>query len=593
MKRTKLKRSSLLSLVRVTALLLPGLLASAPLAAVEHITSYDSTIAIQADGSLDVTERITVHAEGTDIRRGIYRDFPTRYKDPYGNNVVVDFEMLDVTRNGVAEPWFTEKKSNGVRINTGNDDFLPVPADYTYALHYRTTRQLGFFADHDELYFNAIGTGWMFPIQQGSVEVRLPQAVPIADMQADGYTGAQGVQGDAFVATLPAPGLAHWRLTRPLAPYEGLTTVLSFPKGLVVEPTRNQKAGWLLKDNRGVLVSLLGLLALLTYCIGRWRAIGRDPKPGIIITRYDPPEGHSPAGLRYVKRMGYDTRCFSSDLLDLAVDGDVRIVRDKHLLKDSWKLERLAGDASKSIAAAQLALLSHLFPGQADVLELKNTNAATMQSAQSAHTKVLKAHYQPEYFKRNGGNIGIATLIAVAATGLALLVGQGAGAIVIIPIAAVMLAIVITFAMLIKAPSVTGRKLMDEIEGLKLYLGVAERDELASMPGPGNSDREPPPTLDAERYQRLLPYAVALDVEDAWTGKFTLAVGAAAAAATTAAITWYQGGPVSDLGSLTRSVGNSLSSQIASSSSPPGSSSGGGGGGSSGGGGGGGGGGGR
>ncbi len=132
---------------------------------------------------------------------------------------------------------------------------------------------------------------------------------------------------------------------------------------------------------------------------------------------------------------------------------------------------------------------------------------------------------------------------------------------------------------------------MDEIEGLKLYLSVAERDELASMPGPDAAGT--PPTLDAERYQRLLPYAVALDVEDAWTGKFTLAVGAAAAAATTAAITWYQGGPVGDLGSLTRAVGSSLSSQIASSSSPPGSSSGGGGGGFSGGGGGGGGGGGR
>jgi len=108
------------------------------------------------------------------------------------------------------------------------------------------------------------------------------------------------------------------------------------------------------------------------------------------------------------------------------------------------------------------------------------------------------------------------------------------------------------------------------------------------MPGP-----DAPPVLDAKRYERLLPYAVALDVEDAWTKKFTLAVGAAAAAATTAAITWYQGSHGGDLGSLSQAIGSSLSSQIASSSTPPGSSSGGGGGGSSGGGGGGGGGGGR
>ena len=99
--------------------------------------------------------------------------------------------------------------------------------------------------------------------------------------------------------------------------------------------------------------------------------------------------------------------------------------------------------------------------------------------------------------------------------------------------------------------------------------------------------------LDAKRYEFLLPYAVALEVEDAWTNKFTLAVGAAAAAAATAGIAWYRGGGMDSLGSLSKAVGNSLSSQIASSSSPPGSSSGSGGGGSSGGGGGGGGGGGR
>ena len=66
-----------------------------PVLAEERILSYDSDIDIRADGSLDVTERITVRAEGQQIRRGIYRDFPTRYKDRFGNRVVVDFEVLE------------------------------------------------------------------------------------------------------------------------------------------------------------------------------------------------------------------------------------------------------------------------------------------------------------------------------------------------------------------------------------------------------------------------------------------------------------------------------------------------------------------
>jgi uncharacterized membrane protein len=162
----------------------------------------------------------------------------------------------------------------------------------------------------------------------------------------------------------------------------------------------------------------------------------------------------------------------------------------------------------------------------------------------------------------------------------------------VLPIAIAMLATVVVFGIVIKAPTPEGRKLLDAIEGFKRYLEVAERDELAGMQGPDG-----PPMLDAKRYERLLPYAVALDVEEAWTKKFTLAVGAATAAATTAAITWYQGGHGDNLGSLSQAIGSSLTSQIASSATPPGSSSGsssgGGGGGFSGGGGGGGGGGGR
>ena len=137
------------------------LVGTSRLAAQERILSYDSQIQIRADGGLDVAEQITVHAEGNQIRRGIYRDFPTRYSDRFGNRMVADLQVLGVERNGQPEPWFTERMSNGVRINTGNDNFLPVPADYTYTLRYRTTRQLGFFRDHDELHHWPYARPWV------------------------------------------------------------------------------------------------------------------------------------------------------------------------------------------------------------------------------------------------------------------------------------------------------------------------------------------------------------------------------------------------------------------------------------------------
>lgn len=560
-----------------------------PAFAQERILSYDSTIAVNADGSLDVTETVKVHAEGNDIRRGIYRDFPTRYRDRYGNRVVVDFEPVAVLRNGNSEPWFTERRPNGVRLNTGNDDFLPVPADYTYTLRYRTTRQLGFFADHDELYWNAIGTGWDFPIESGNVDVRLPQSVPVDAMRAEGYTGAQGAQQLDYTASLPAPGHAHWQLTRPLAPGEGMTIVLSFPKGIVTAPSKAQRLWWMLKDNRGVLIALLALLGMCVYALRRWQAVGRDPRPGIVIARYEPPADYSPAALRFILKMGGDNRCVTSDLLSLAVAGCLRIDRDKGLFSDEWSLQRLHPSTPPVLSDSQRTLLSGLFKG-GDTLVLEKDNATQLQSAIGAQKKTLEDAYAGKMFQRNLGSVGIAALIGVGGLVLAFALSGGGGIPLIIAVGVLVAAALIAFGILVRAPTPEGRKLLDEIAGLKLYLGVAERDELARMPGP-----DAPPLLDAERYQALLPYAVALEVEEAWTRKFTLAVGAAAAAAATATagMAWYHGVGSDNLSSLTSAIGSSLSSQIASASTPPGSSSGGGGGGFSGGGGGGGGGGGR
>lgn len=559
-----------------------------PLHAQERILSYDSVVRIASDGSQDVTETIRVRAEGDNIRRGIYRDFPTRYRNAHGNRVVVDFTMLDVQRDGRTEPWFTETRPNGVRINTGNDDLLPTPAEFTYTLRYRTSRQLGFFARNDELYWNAIGTGWDFPIERGSVEVVLPAPVPVAELHAEGYVGVQGAADQDYTATLPAPGTARWELTRPLQPREGFSVVLTFPKGLVAEPSRAQKLHWLLRDNRGALLAFAGLLGLLAYCIATWRRIGRDPSAGTIIARYDPPAGYSPAGLRFMQRMGYDTRCFSSELLSLAVAGGLTIHRDKQLLKDHWDLKKGAGGAT-GLVSEQQVLQQALFQGR-DELELDSGNAAELLSILHKHTKALEARFKPAMFSTNGGKALIALAIAMLATIAALLFSGGTGILLILPSALLMLVTVIVFAFVVRAPTPQGRRLLDEIEGFKRYLSVADQPDLQRLKGPD----APEPSLDAGRFEALLPYAVALEVEDAWTKKFTLAVGAAAAAAATTAIGWYSGSHLgNDLGGFTKALGSSLASQISSSASPPGSASGSGGGGFSGGGGGGGGGGGR
>src|ERR1700731_1292222 len=174
---------------RMAIALVVAVLASGPAQAVERILRFVSDVEVERNGDLAVTETIRVQAEGNQIRRGILRDFPTTYARPDGARVVVGFDVKSVTRDGADESWTTEALPNGVRVRIGRAEVSLATGEHEYVIRYRTTRQLGFFADYDELYWNATGTGWTFAIDSAEARITLPQPVPFR--QTAFYTGPQ------------------------------------------------------------------------------------------------------------------------------------------------------------------------------------------------------------------------------------------------------------------------------------------------------------------------------------------------------------------------------------------------------------------
>ncbi|MBW2473634.1 MAG: DUF2207 domain-containing protein, partial [Deltaproteobacteria bacterium] len=267
---------------RCCILVLSLLLAFIPLVlAEERILDYRSDIEVFTDGSMQVTETIRVRAEKKEIKRGIYRDFSTDYRDRFGNRYRVGFEVVEVRRDGRAEDWHTQSIANGVRVYVGNKNVYLESGDYDYTLTYRTNRQLGFFEDHDELYWNVTGNGWAFPVDVASAVVTLPEAVPPETIGIVGYTGPYDARARNAEAAVHE-GRAWIETTRPLRPGEGLTLVATWPKGHVTAPTRGQRLGWLLADNRGLLIALAGMALILAYLSLSWSRYGRDPPPGVI-----------------------------------------------------------------------------------------------------------------------------------------------------------------------------------------------------------------------------------------------------------------------------------------------------------------------
>ena len=258
----------------------------------ERITRFASDVQVRPDSSLDVTETIDVHAEGDRIRRGIFRDFPTRYRGRTGSQVRVGFILQDVSRDGYPEPAAIEPISNGVRVRIGDADKMLDPGDHRYLIRYRTTRQIGRFADYDELYWNVTGNGWVFPIDVAEARIRLPEAVKFGQRAV--YSGPQGATGHDAVVVSERPAEIQFRTTRPLGPYEGLTVAVAWPKGVIADADQGTRARWWLADFGPPLVGALALLGLAGFYYFAWKSAGRNPRPGTVVPLFSPARRFDP-----------------------------------------------------------------------------------------------------------------------------------------------------------------------------------------------------------------------------------------------------------------------------------------------------------
>ncbi len=624
--------------------------------ATEEILDYHSDIRVQQDASLLVQETIRVRSAGVQIHHGIYRDFPTRYKDQLGNRYVVSFKVVEVSRGGQPEKFHREDQSNGERIYFGDEKVILPPGEYTYALVYTANREVGFFADHDELYWNVTGTGWLFPIAHASATVTLPENIPVSSVRMDGYTGPQGAHGKAFTSSIGTSHTVSFGCTQPLPPGEGLTIVVSWPKRYIQEPSGKTRFRYFLEDNRSTLAGAAGLLLVLLYYVTVWFRVGRDPAKSSIMPIYEPPAGVSPAAMRYLVRMGFDDKTLTAAVIDMAVKKFLLIKENGGV----FTLQRSSGD-KKLLAPEESAGAARLFgksPGKDDdsvndgpgrsVIVLKPNNGA-LRKASTAVKKSLHDAEDKIYFVANqrymipGLVLSAGALGAMVAaesgdrqfvlgffsawlTGWSIAVfflvrnavhlwkGVRAGgsmaldlrkqarsstffalpftaaeigalyalawftSVLVVVILAALVGINLLFHWLLKAPTRAGRDLLDKIEGFRMFLRAVDGDRL---------NRLTPPDKTPELFEKYLPYAVALDSEQAWAQQFS-AVLENATQTTGYSPTWYGGSHALATNAFALSFTRSFSNAIAVSSSTPGTSSGGDGGGFSGGGGGGG-----
>lgn len=593
----------------------------------ERIVDFSATISINQDASLLVTEIITVWATGDQIKRGIVREFPTDYVDASGKRVRVDFSIVEILRDGQPEPYRTESMSNGVAIYMGDKDVFLSPGKYAYSITYRTTQQLGFFSDYDELYWNVNGNGWRLPIDKVSCAVLLPNQATALNVVA-----YEGPMGSTDKRNFPGgSSIVELESSRPYAPLEGLTIAVSWPKGFVTEPSQTQR----ILHSYGMDIMLAAGLALVFfYYLFAWFRVGRDPAKGVVVPLYNPPQGFSPAMVRMLSIMRFDNIAFTAGIINMAVQGALRIEEARF-----QKSISLQDTAPSTLSAGEKAIWQILSKVESPIA-LKQANHNIWELAKNSMKYKLDTELRGAYFKTNAGwmapALGISLLSILGAAWFApsfmIIIGlcawiigwtfagyvllrhifytwQQPGCLNKIKAAFFSLTMIIPFLIgeivafyalyfeasplsaflifslallhvafshLLKAPTLIGRRAMDEIEGFRMYLGATEKDRLNFLH---------PPDETPQLFEKLLPYAIALGVENKWGSRFASALEQAGYEPT-----WYSGSNFHSThpGSFAGALSSSMAGSIASASTAPGSSSGSGGGGSSGGGGGGG-----
>ena len=603
----------------------------------ERILDFTSSVVVRPDASLKVTEKIKVRALGRKIKRGIIREFPTKYKGPFGGTVQVGFKIKKILRDGRQESYHTENVSNGVAIYIGTKNVFLKSGVYTYTIVYETDGQLGYFSDYDELYWNATGNGWTFAIDRAQAIITPPPGAETLNMT--GYTGPQGAKGKDFSVKKNANRIV-FTTTKPLAPKEGLTVAVSWPKGLVTQPSFMETA---LKHYRPTLVGLIGLLVVFFYYLVFWFRVGRDPEKGVIIPLFEPPDGLSPAAVRFITQMGFDNKATTVALIDMAVKKYLTIKEED----GNYSLHR-TGQIDTLLSVDEKKLAKNFFVGIKKIV-LKKENHRTISKGIGEFKKALNKIYGKNYFISNrvyftvglllslgvmaamvlfsadlatGGFIslwlsmwtfGVTVLalivfrawrltlsgkvskgdlvgpVIISLFALPFFIGEVVGLVVLssvisfqgIIIGAVLAFLNILFFNLLKAPTQDGRKVLDRLDGFKNYLTIAEKDRINLLN---------PPEETPELFEKYLPYAMALDVEVQWGERFAAVLAASDTGDGQYSPQWYSGKNWNSarISGFTSTLGSSFSGAISSASARPGSSSGSSGGGSSGGGGGGG-----
>ncbi|MBQ1538977.1 MAG: DUF2207 domain-containing protein [Desulfovibrio sp.] len=539
----------------------------------ERILDYAVSAAIGEDAVMTVTERITVLIANYRIRHGIFRLFPVRIQKG-GELRHYTFDVVSATLDGKPVPVHVSEQLHTKAAALGSGKRFAPAGRHTYEIVWKSTGHVFFLPERDEIYYNVTGNFWEFPIDHVSFTLALPKGGRVQAVKA--YTGKLGDAG----ADWRKLGDAGVETTRALAKGEGLTVAMAWPKGVVADPGLDWR-NWAGTHRACVLLGLpvLNLLVLLIFRL----ACGFRLLPPVV-PLFSAQEGMTPGAAASLWRRRYPALLLQADVLWAAVNGYLHMdLRDRRTIvltrtdpSRKWRSRPLPNWAAQRLEAITNLIFNGAPQAVVDMRQELRSETSVLTKAFLSLTKTYQKKFQSFWTEHSwpawtaaclflvayylgatscampfvdaveiqspGGTIllmaGFASLIVIFAfcTRNMLLEGETLRACIpgVLCLASavsfavwiaqldwlLMLSIALACAFLLfafsgraKVARLTpkGVQAYVRLKGLRRYIAYAEKDRLAAINAPEDS---------IEKYEEILPYAVALDCADAWQKRF-------------------------------------------------------------------------
>ncbi len=506
-------RRSLVLLARL-ALLVALAATSSAQARNWRVTDFKDTIAIGADSTALVSERITVAFTGA--WHGIHRTIPVEYPGPYGTNYTLFLDVLNVTdENGNKLKYDTSKSGADRDLKI----YIPDAVDATRVVNidYSVRNGVRFFdssADsYAEFYWNVTGNDWPVPIDHASAFVTLPENAA-GGLRAEAFTGTYGSRGSEATAEVKGAD-ATFETTRALPMRSGVTIDIYIPQGVLQAPSTVTKLDWFLNSNPIVFLPLLTLVVMFAL----WISVGRDPDPGVSVApQYEPPPGLSPAEAGTLIDDTIHPRDITSTIVDLAVRGYIKIEEkvDTFLVfhhKDYlFHLVKPREQWGPDLTPHERVMLENIFLGgpETRLSSLKNRFYTVIPVVREDIMSALKSKgiYTLDPESANAYSIVAAVAIALVVVGVQVMGWLNLFYSVPLLIGSVLVSALIwwLFARQMTAKTVSGARTRIAVLGFQEFMNRVDADRIKS--------------LSPDSFEKFLPFAMALGVEHHWAQSF-------------------------------------------------------------------------